>query len=36
MLEALAKDVVDAFGPMPKPVLALFGLAEIKVLAQQW
>ena len=36
MLEALSKDVVDAFGPMPKPVTALFGLAEIKVLARQW
>jgi transcription-repair coupling factor (superfamily II helicase) len=36
MLEALAKDVTDAFGPMPKPVLMLFGLAEIKVLARQW
>ena len=35
-LEALSKDVVDAFGPMPKAVQALFGLAEIKVLAQQW
>lgn len=36
MLEALAKDVTDAFGPMPKPVTTLFGLAEIKILAQQW
>ncbi len=36
MLEALAKDVTDAFGPMPKPVLMLFGLAEIKILARQW
>ena len=35
-LEALAKDITDAFGPMPKSVIALFGLAEIKVLAQQW
>jgi transcription-repair coupling factor (superfamily II helicase) len=35
-LEALAKDIADAFGPMPKAVQALFGLAEIKVLAQQW
>jgi transcription-repair coupling factor (superfamily II helicase) len=35
-LEALAKDITDAFGPMPKAVQALFGLAEIKVLAQQW
>src|SRR5262249_33560615 len=36
MLEALAKDIKDAFGPMPKSVVALFGLAEIKILAQQW
>ncbi|HUO09565.1 MAG TPA: transcription-repair coupling factor, partial [Phycisphaerae bacterium] len=36
MLEALAKDVVDAFGTMPKAVSVMFGLAEIKVLAQQW
>jgi len=36
MLEALGKDVIDAFGPMPKAVEALFGLAEIKILAQQW
>ncbi len=36
MLEALAKDVTDAFGPMPKSVQTLFGLAEIKILAQQW
>ena len=36
MLEALSKDVVDAFGPMPKAVQVMFGLAEIKILAQQW
>ncbi len=36
MLEALSKDITDAFGPMPKAVQALFGLAEIKILAQQW
>ena len=36
MLEALSKDLVDAFGPMPKPVQMLFGLAEIKILAAQW
>jgi transcription-repair coupling factor (superfamily II helicase) len=36
MLEALAKDVTDAFGPMPKPVLMLFGLAEIKIFARMW
>ncbi|HVX83238.1 MAG TPA: transcription-repair coupling factor [Phycisphaerae bacterium] len=36
MLEALAKDVTDAFGPMPKPVILLFGLAEIKILARPW
>lgn len=35
-LEALAKDITDAFGPMPKAVTMLFGLAEIKILAQQW
>ncbi len=36
VLEALGKDVTDAFGPMPKAVEALFGVAEIKILAQQW
>ncbi len=36
MLEALSKDVVDAFGPMPKAVQTMFGLAEIRILAQQW
>ena len=36
ILEALAKDITDAFGPMPKAVQMLFGLAEIKILAQQW
>jgi transcription-repair coupling factor (superfamily II helicase) len=36
MLEALSKDIIDAFGPMPKAVQALFGLAEIKILAEQW
>ena len=35
-LEATGKDITDAFGPMPKAVTALFGLAEIKILAQQW
>jgi transcription-repair coupling factor (superfamily II helicase) len=35
-LEATAQDITDAFGPMPKTVTALFGLAEIKILAQQW
>jgi transcription-repair coupling factor (superfamily II helicase) len=35
-LATLAKDITDAFGPMPKAVTALFGLAEIKVLAQPW
>jgi transcription-repair coupling factor (superfamily II helicase) len=35
-LATLAKDITDAFGPMPKAVNALFGLAEIKVLAQPW
>jgi transcription-repair coupling factor (superfamily II helicase) len=36
ILEALSKDVVDAFGPMPKTVQTMFGLAEIRILAQQW
>jgi transcription-repair coupling factor (superfamily II helicase) len=36
MLEALSKDVVDAFGPMPKAVQIMFGLAEIKIWARQW
>jgi transcription-repair coupling factor (superfamily II helicase) len=36
MLEALRKDMVDAFGPLPKPVQIMFGLAEIKILAEQW
>ena len=35
-LEALSKDITDAFGPMPNAVKNLFGLAEIKILAQQW
>ncbi len=35
-LEALSKDITDAFGPMPKAVTVLFGLQEIKILAQQW
>jgi len=35
-LEALSKDVVDAFGVMPKSVQLLFGLAEIKILAGRW
>jgi transcription-repair coupling factor (superfamily II helicase) len=35
-LEALSKDLVDAFGPMPRPVAILFGLAEIKILAAHW
>ena len=36
MLESLSKDVIDAFGPMPKTVQTMFGLAEIRILAQQW
>jgi len=36
MLEALQKDIVDAFGPLPKSVQIMFGLAEIKILAEQW
>ncbi len=36
MLEALQKDIIDAFGPMPKAVQIMFGLAEIKILAEQW
>ena len=35
-LETLAKDITDAFGPMPNAVKNLFGLAEIKILAQHW
>jgi transcription-repair coupling factor (superfamily II helicase) len=35
-LEALAKDITDAFGPMPKAVQTLIGLTEIRVLARQW
>jgi transcription-repair coupling factor (superfamily II helicase) len=35
-LEALAKDITDAFGPLPKAVQTLFGLAEIRILARQW
>jgi transcription-repair coupling factor (superfamily II helicase) len=36
MLEALAKDITDAFGPMPKSVQIMFGLAEIKIFARLW
>ena len=35
-LETLAKDMTDAFGEMPKAVLTMFGLAEIRLLAGQW
>jgi len=36
MLEALSKDIADAFGPMPKQVQILFSMAELRLLAQQW
>ncbi len=35
-LEALSKDITDAFGPMPKPVQIMFSLAELRQYAQQW
>ena len=36
MLEVLTKDIVDAFGPIPKAVQILLGLTEIKILAGHW
>jgi transcription-repair coupling factor (superfamily II helicase) len=35
-LEALTSDLVDAFGPIPKPAQILFSLAELKIRAEQW
>ena len=35
-LGALEKDITDAFGPLPKPVQTLFGLTEVRLLAEQW
>jgi transcription-repair coupling factor (superfamily II helicase) len=35
-LEALTKDLTDAFGPMPKPAQIIFSLAELRLLAQHW
>ncbi|MEI8194718.1 MAG: transcription-repair coupling factor, partial [Phycisphaerae bacterium] len=35
-LAALEKDITDAFGPLPKPVQTLFGLTEVRLLAEQW
>jgi transcription-repair coupling factor (superfamily II helicase) len=35
-LDALSHDLVDAFGPLPKPAQILFSLAELKILAEQW
>jgi transcription-repair coupling factor (superfamily II helicase) len=35
-LEALTKDLTDAFGPIPKPAQVIFALAELRLLARHW
>ncbi len=36
VIEALRKDIVDAFGPLPKAAEILFQLTELRVLAAEW
>ena len=36
IIEALRKDIVDAFGPLPKAAETLFQLTELRVLAAAW
>ena len=36
IIEALRKDIIDAFGPLPKAAETLFQLTELRVLATAW